>query len=139
MKWILIHLNKWPTFFWVKRGTLAFVGFILSPLSWWNDIFVNVPLAFAFAWIIGKALDIVIDVHRWFFVALFVVGYFITNVLGFMMMHYSIIGVKKVEKNTIWSQVWVSLIYTVVIIILGYFDIFNLNVDISIIPSWVIK
>jgi hypothetical protein len=139
MKWILIHMKRWPTFFWVKRGTLAFVGFILSPLSWWNDIVVNVPLAYGFAWIIGKVFDVVIDVPRWLFVALFVIGYFITNLVGFLMMHYSIIGVKKMEKNTMWSQIIVSLIYTLFVVALGYMDVVDLNIQISIIPSWVIK
>jgi hypothetical protein len=34
-------------------GVLALVGYMLSPLSWWNDLFVNVPLALGFAWLIG--------------------------------------------------------------------------------------
>ena len=42
--------------------------FLLSPLSWWNDLFVNVPLALAFAWVVS-----------WFwptaFTASFVLGY----------------------------------------------------------------
>ncbi|MBD3359493.1 MAG: hypothetical protein GF365_02185 [Candidatus Buchananbacteria bacterium] len=139
MKWILIHLKHLPTFFWIKRGTLAFVGFILSPLSWWNDIFVNVPLAYAFAWLIGKFLDIFIDIERWLFVTLFIIGYFITNVAGFLMMHYSIFGIKKVEKNSIMGQILVSLFYTLVIVGLSYFDIFDLNIQLDIIPDWVIK
>jgi len=31
------------------RGTLGVAGFILSPLSWWNDVIVNFPLAYGFA------------------------------------------------------------------------------------------
>jgi hypothetical protein len=139
MKWILIHFKYLPTLFWIKRGTLAFVGFILSPLSWWNDIFVNVPLAYAFAWLIGKFLDIFIDIERWLFVTLFIIGYFITNVVGFLMMHYSIFGIKKIEKNSIISQVLVSLFYTLIIVGLSYLDIFDLNIQLNIIPDWVIK
>jgi hypothetical protein len=60
-------------------GTLAFIGFMLSPLSWWNDLFVNVPLALAFAWLVS-----------WFwpagFTASFVLGYWLTNVLGLVLM-----------------------------------------------------
>jgi hypothetical protein len=26
---------------------------MLSPLSWWNDLFVNLPLALVFAWLVG--------------------------------------------------------------------------------------
>src|ERR1035438_1053489 len=34
-------------------GVVAMIGFMLSPLSWWNDLFVNVPLALAFAWLVS--------------------------------------------------------------------------------------
>ena len=139
MKWILINLKRLPTFFWVKRGTLAFVGFILSPLSWWNDIFVNVPLAYGFAWLIGKFIDIFTIVPRWLFAVLFVIGYFITNLAGFMMMHYSIMGIKKMEKNSIRQQILISIFYTLFIVLLSYLDIFNLNIELNILPYWVIK
>jgi hypothetical protein len=33
----------------VKSFLVAIIGFILSPLSWWNDLFVNIPLAYLFA------------------------------------------------------------------------------------------
>ena len=32
----------------MSGGVMAFIGFMLSPLSWWNDLFVNVPLAVGF-------------------------------------------------------------------------------------------
>lgn len=61
-------------------GAVAFVGFMLSPLSWWNDLFVNIPLAWAFAWLVSLF-------HRPAFTASFVVGYWLTNVLGFVLLH----------------------------------------------------
>jgi len=27
----------------IKGGIIVFIGFMLSPLPWWNDLFVNVP------------------------------------------------------------------------------------------------
>ncbi len=33
----------------VAGGLLAVLGFILLPLSWWNEAFVNLPLALASA------------------------------------------------------------------------------------------
>ena len=42
---------------------------MLSPLSWWNDLFVNVPLALAFAWIVSffykPAFEICVIVGYW--------------------------------------------------------------------------
>ena len=55
------------------------IGFLLSPLSWWNDLFVNVPLALAFAWLVSC-------LHRGAFTASFVLGYWLTNVLGLVLM-----------------------------------------------------
>src|SRR5262245_28764890 len=68
----------------VKRrwggGLLAIIGFMLSPLSWWNDLFVNVPLAVGFGWLIGL-------IHEPAFRPAVIVGYWLTNVLGFVLLH----------------------------------------------------
>ncbi len=101
----------------VTGGVLAFIGFMLSPLSWWNDLFVNVPLALAFAWLIS-----------WFykpaFEASLVIGYWLTNVLGFVLMHK---GAQKIvsEKQGRYSRrdllrdVGISLLYTALIVLLA--------------------
>src|SRR5207249_12184275 len=64
----------------LSGGLLAGIGFMLSPLSWWNDLFVNVPLALAFAWIVSffykPAFEICV-----------IVGYWLSNILGFVLMH----------------------------------------------------
>ncbi len=39
----------WLTKSHLYTGIVAVVGYLLSPLSWWNDLFVNVPLAYLFA------------------------------------------------------------------------------------------
>ena len=61
-------------------AAVSFIGFMLSPLSWWNDLFVNVPIALAFAWIISLFYKPAFD-------AALVFGYWLTNVLGFVLMH----------------------------------------------------
>src|SRR5947207_15508418 len=66
-------------------GVLALVGFMLSPLSWWNDAFVNLPLALAFAWLASS-----VCVKSWretVFDGSLIVGYWLTNVLGFVLLH----------------------------------------------------
>ena len=35
----------------LSGGIIGFVGFMLSPLSFWNDLYVNVPLAYAGGWL----------------------------------------------------------------------------------------
>jgi len=97
-------------------GVLAFVGYMLSPLSWWNDLFVNIPLALVFAWTVSFF-------YRPAFEVSLVVGYWLTNVLGFVLMQK---GAEKVlsdkDKRYSWRQlvrdVGISLVYTVLLIIL---------------------
>ena len=64
----------------IKGSLLGVIGFMLSPLSWWNDLFVNVPLAVAFAWIISLFSVSAFSVS-------FIIGYWLTNVLGLVLLH----------------------------------------------------
>lgn len=119
------------------RGSLGVIGFILSPLSWWNDLFVNVPLSFAFAWGVGKFLKLFIDIHQWLFINLFVVGYFLTNLLGFLMLHFSVFGLKRARAGSLKTQALVSLIYTAVILAFFSLNICNPEQGCKVFPSWV--
>jgi hypothetical protein len=63
----------------LKGGLLVFIGFMLSPLSWWNDAVVNLPLALGFAWLVALAYPPAFD-------SAVVLGYWLTNVLGLVLM-----------------------------------------------------
>ncbi len=66
-------------------GVLA-VGWLLSPLCWWNDLVINLPLAYGFARL----------VHHWrpeWFAAALAVGYWFSNVLGLVLMQTSAVQV----------------------------------------------
>jgi len=103
----------------IKRaggGMLAIIGFLLSPISWWNDLLVNIPLAYLFAGTVTWAQP------GWFNVA-FVVGYLLTNIVGLVLLQYGMkhavrsskpINFKKELKS---SLVW-SVLYTILIVIL---------------------
>lgn len=105
----------------ITGGILSVLGFMLSPLSWWNDAFVNLPLALAFAWLVGS-----ICVPAWreaVFDGALVVGYWLTNVLGFVLMHKGARQLLTDEadapaKADFKKDLLVSLGYTVVILVL---------------------
>ncbi len=81
----------------VKGSLLAVIGYILSPVSWWNDLFINIPLSYIFALpfsLISKKL----------FLPTMILGYWITNVIGFMMMHYGIKDIFSKEKKNIQKE-----------------------------------
>jgi len=100
---------------------MAAAGFMLSPLSWLNDLFVNVPIAIAFAWVVSLF-------YRPAFDACVVLGYWLTNVLGFVLMHK---GAQKMvtdseRKYSRWDLVrdlGVSLLYTALIVELIKFGV----------------
>lgn len=103
----------------LKGSTIACIGFFLSPLSWWNDPYVNVPIAYFCAWIIS------LYGHRLFLPA-FIGSYLATNVLGFVLLHK---GIKKtLSKNdsqkvqytikNFMKDLAISMAYTFLIILL---------------------
>jgi hypothetical protein len=100
----------------VTGGVLAVVGFMLSPLSWWNDLFVNVPLALAFAWLVSS-------LYPSAFADSLVIGYWLTNVLGFVLMQK---GAERLVSEKARRYSWrdllrdlgISLLYTGLIVAL---------------------
>jgi hypothetical protein len=105
----------------VTGGVLAVVGFMLSPLSWWNDLFVNVPLALGFAWVVSA-------VYKPAFTASLVIGYWLTNVAGLILLHKGaqqiVSGVPRpYTRRELLKDLGISLLYTALIVALVKFGI----------------
>src|SRR5262245_57686275 len=104
---------------WKRKATggfLGFVGFMLSPLSWWNDLFVNIPLATGFGWLIAL-------VYRPAFEPAGIVGYWLTNVLGFVLMQKGTQRIlsdqpSRYSRKDLLRDLGLSLAYTCLIIAL---------------------
>lgn len=94
----------------LARSVMFIIGYILSPASWWNDAFVNIPLAYLIAWLVSRLFPTAS------FPWLFGGAYLATNVLGMIMMHLS---VKPPSRKTLIIDVIVSAAYTVAIIALS--------------------
>ncbi len=98
----------------VKGGILVLIGYILSPLSWWNDLFVNIPISYVAASIISYFYP---DI----FTAAFVAAYLATNVLGFVLMHIGaeeIVLYENVKPNhrSLLKYIAVAVLYTFLIV-----------------------
>ena len=95
---------------------------MLSPLSWWNDLFVNVPLALVFAWVVSAF-------YKPAFAAALVLGYWLTNVLGFILLHkgaqHALAKAEpgKYTRSNLLRDVGISLLYTLVIVVLVRFGV----------------
>lgn len=122
----MFHASTFDSFlFQVKRrkkiitgGLMEVVGYILSPLSFWNDLYVNIPLSYAGAWLASLF-------YKNAFLPAFVITYWITNILGFVLMHLGATkmfardgGKKRSIPRTILKDVLISTAYTLLIIIL---------------------
>lgn len=111
----------------LRGGVLATVGFVLSPLSWWNDLLVNVPLAVAFATVVslfGSEL----------FIPAMIVGYWLTNVAGFVLLHVgaetALSGTRpKYTRRRLLRDLLLSVGYTLLVVCLLSLDIVSLPVD----------
>jgi len=105
---------------------LIFVGFLLSPLSWWNDIIINIPLAYLFSFPF-------ILISNNLFLPSFIIGYLLTNILGFTIMHKGIQLYKESSSSPIWKELkknlLISLLYTILVFILVLFDIIKSPAD----------
>jgi hypothetical protein len=107
----------------ISGGILAIVGFMLSPLSWWNDLVVNVPLALAFAWVVSLFYKPAFEVSC-------IVGYLLTNVLGFVLMHKGAQRAssgqnKKYSRRDLIRDAAISLLYTGLIVVLLKLGVFK--------------
>jgi hypothetical protein len=107
----------------ISGSVLGAIGFMLSPLSWWNDAVVNLPLALIFASVVGIFYKPAAEKGSTTFNAMVILGYWLTNILGFVLLHK---GAKQVLSNQDSKYSWrsfakdiaISLIYTCLIVIL---------------------
>jgi hypothetical protein len=106
----------------IKNGILVFIGYLLSPLCWWNDLIFNLPIAYGFGRLIAC-------LHADFFLPAAMVGYWLSNLLGILLMQFGtkeLIGAEKQERN--WSKelrngLLSSTAYTLVILALLHFQV----------------
>jgi hypothetical protein len=89
-------------------GLVFAIGYILSPLSWWNDAFVNLPLAY----LLGNATN-------FFFPGSFQIGviaaYWLSNLAGILFMLWAgsrLLGKAPPKRRELWLSAGVSLLYT---------------------------
>lgn len=95
------------------RKMLVFtLGFILSPLSWWNDAVVNIPISYLLS------LPFSLIDERLYLPA-FIAIYWLTNVVGLVMMHMGARGLlNQAVKHPLRNSLFISLAYTLLIVVL---------------------
>lgn len=90
------------------------LGYVLSPLSWWNDLFVNLPLAYLFAAPFSFISDTL-------YLPAFVLGYWLSNLAGVLLLHRG--GKALIKRGKQAPPSWkasliTATLYTALIVIL---------------------
>ncbi|MDH5392479.1 MAG: hypothetical protein OEY11_04740 [Gammaproteobacteria bacterium] len=101
----------------LKDALLATIGFLLSPLSWWNDAFINLPLAYVFS--LPFSL-----INEQLFLPMLLFGYWVSNLLGLLMLHRG--GENLISKTrpviSLRRSLVISLLYSVTVSALVLLD-----------------
>ena len=97
---------------------------MLSPLSWWNDLFFNLPIALVFGYGVSW-----INPH-WLIPGT-VFGYWFSNVLGMIMMQFGAVNIflsddKQNMKRDILIGFGSATLYTVIVSALVYYHVLDI-------------
>jgi hypothetical protein len=97
----------------LEGGLIGFLGWLLSPLSWWNDVFINIPIA----WLLASLVKIFFPRG---FLSAFLLSYWATNFFGIGLMYYAAKHAqsKKISRKEIMISFFCSILYMVGIVIL---------------------
>lgn len=98
----------------LKRATF-FLGWLLSPLTAWNDVFVNMPLAYI-------ASAIFVKIFHTDLVVTLVAAYWFTNILGIGMMiasGQSIFRDKANRRRELLIILGTMVAYSLLMVVIG--------------------
>jgi hypothetical protein len=97
------------------KNAVFFIGWMLSPLTFWNDVFVNIPIAYLCASLALKFIH-----ADFLFLAL--IFYWLSNGFGIMIMYFSGKSIMQDKGNRLKALVSLLItvvIYSIIIIILN--------------------
>lgn len=131
LKLLPLKFSKVLTLKRLRGGALFAVGYLLSPLCWWNDLIFNLPVAYGFGYVCS-----LISAH-WLLPGL-IAGYWLSNVVGFVLMQFG--AVEAIQKSAqppnprkeLLMGIASSTAYTLVILALVQLQILDLH---SLLPG----
>ncbi|QLE57055.1 hypothetical protein [Nostoc sp. TCL26-01] len=108
----------------LRGGFFLVLGYLLSPLCWWNDLLFNLPIAYGFGYLCSLFSPNL-------FMPCAIVGYWLSNVIGILLMQFGsqdIFQKTSKERNLkkeLFSGLISSTVYTLVIIALVQLQIID--------------
>jgi len=108
----------------LRGGFLLVIGYLLSPLCWWNDLFFNLPIAYFFGYVCSwLSPDLLLPCS--------ILGYWLSNIAGILLMQVGavdVVGGQPKERNLkkeLMTGLASSTAYTLVILALIQFKILD--------------
>ncbi|QFS46126.1 hypothetical protein [Nostoc sphaeroides] len=101
----------------LRGGFFLVLGYLLSPLCWWNDLLFNLPIAYGF----GYACSLL---SPKLLLPCSIIGYWLSNIVGILLMQFGSKDIFQKEpqehnlKKELISGLISSTAYTVLIILL---------------------
>lgn len=109
------------------RGSfLMLIGYLLSPLCWWNDLIINLPVAYGFGYLCRL-------ISPDFFLPGAIAGYWLSNLVGIVMMQFGAIDVFQNQskernfKKELLTGLATSTVYTLVIVLIVQLKIVDIS------------
>ena len=94
---------------------IFFIGWLLSPFTFWNDVFVNIPISYICANLLSRII-------RVDFLLLVLVAYWLSNAVGVLMMYASGKAIIR-DKRALMRELAVFLatiaLYSAILILLN--------------------
>lgn len=99
----------------IRGGLLFAIGWLLSPLCWWNDLIFNLPVAYGFGYLWGRVSS------DWVLPGT-ISGYWLSNLVGILLMQAGAIDVfqsqeRDLKKELVWGVIS-SSIFTIGVVVL---------------------
>lgn len=109
----------------LRGGLLLVIGYLLSPLCWWNDLIFNLPIAYLFGYLCS------LIVSDWLLPGA-IAGYWLSNIVGILLMQFGVVDVFQGQtqehnlKKELITGVITSTLYTLLILALVHFHVLEL-------------
>ncbi|WP_242065379.1 hypothetical protein [Trichocoleus sp. FACHB-262] len=101
----------------LRGGFLILIGYLLSPLCWWNDLVFNLPVAYFFGYVCSLFSEKL-------FTPGLIAGYWLSNIIGILLMQLGTADMLQEQpkeqnlKKELLMGIGSSTVYTLVILAL---------------------
>jgi hypothetical protein len=108
----------------LRGGFFLVIGYLLSPLCWWNDLVFNLPIAYVFGYVCSLFSPKLL-------MPSVIIGYWLSNIIGILLMQAGAIDMlqKQNQERNLKKELLTGLVsstaYTFLIVVLIQFKVID--------------